>query len=78
MWCPAGWHKPRGSAPPWPRSCLKELVNISVAQLPVAGDVSADVATELVGAGNVDDQVSVTTNVGILDDLGFLIVAGLY
>ena len=50
------------------RSCLKELVDIRVAQLPVAGDVCADVATELVGAGNVDDQVSVTTNVGILDE----------
>ena len=50
------------------RSCLKELVDIRVAQLPVAGDVCADVATELVGAGNVDDQMSVTANVGILDE----------
>ena len=36
------------------RSGLKELVDIGVAQLPVAGDVSAEVATELMGAGNVD------------------------
>ena len=37
-------------------SGLKELVDIGVAQLPIVGDVCADVATELVGAGNVDDQ----------------------
>jgi hypothetical protein len=59
---------PRGNAPPCARSGLKELVDIGVAQLPVAGDVSAEVATELVGAGNVDDQMSVTANVGILDE----------
>ena len=40
------------------RSGLKALVDIGVAQLPVAGDVSAEVTTELVGAGNVDDQMS--------------------
>ena len=39
-----------------------------VAQLPVAANVPAVVAAELVGAGNVDDQMPVTTKVGILDE----------
>ena len=39
-----------------------------VAQLPVAVKVSAVVATELVGAGNVNDQMPVTTKVDILDE----------
>ena len=42
---------------------LEELVDIVVAQLPVAANVPAVVAAELVGAGNVDDQMPVTTNV---------------
>ena len=50
------------------RSGLKELVDIGVAQLPVAGDVLPVVATELVGAGNVDDEVPVTADIGILDE----------
>ena len=47
---------------------LEELVDIVVAQLPVAANVPEVVAVELVGAGNVDDQMPVTTNVGILDE----------
>ena len=50
------------------RSGLEELVDIVVAELPVAANVPAVVAAELVGAGNVDDQMPVTTNVGILDE----------
>jgi hypothetical protein len=50
------------------RSGLEELVDIGVAQLPVAANVPAVVAAELVGAGNVDDQMPVTTKVGILDE----------
>ena len=38
------------------RSGLKELVDIGVAQLPVACNVPAVVAREPVGAGNVDGQ----------------------
>ena len=49
-------------------SGLEELVDVAVAQLPVAGDVLAGVATELVGAGNVDDEVPVTADIGILDE----------
>ena len=37
-----------------------------VEQLPVAANVPAVVAAELVGAGNVDDQMPVTTKVDIL------------
>jgi hypothetical protein len=44
------------------------LVNIGVAQLPVAAHVPEVVAAELVGAGNVDDQMPIGTNVGILDE----------
>ena len=51
-----------------PRSGLKELVDIGVAQLLVADDVLAVVATELVGAGNVDDKMPGTANGGILDE----------
>ena len=50
------------------RRCLEEPVDIGVAQLPVAAHVPEVVAAELVGAGNVDDQMPVTTNVGILDE----------
>ena len=50
------------------RSGLEELVDIVVAQLPVAANVPAVVAAELVGAGNVDDQMPVTTHVGILEE----------
>jgi hypothetical protein len=50
------------------RSGLEELVDIVVAQLPVAANVPEVVAAELVGAGNVDDHIPVTTNVGILDE----------
>lgn len=50
------------------RSGLVELVDIVVAQLPVAANVPAVVAAELVGAGNVDDQMPVTTYFGILDE----------
>jgi len=39
------------------RRGLEELVDIVVAQLPVAANVPAVVAAELVGAGNVDDQM---------------------
>ena len=50
------------------RRGLEELVDVVVAQLPVAVKVPAVVAAELVGAGNVDDKVLVSTNVGILDE----------
>ena len=40
----------------------------SWSQPPVAANVPAVVAAELVGAGNVDDQMPVTTKVGILDE----------
>ena len=50
------------------RSGLEDLVDVAVAQLPVAGDVLAGIATELVGAGNVDDQMPGTANAGILDE----------
>jgi hypothetical protein len=49
-------------------SGLEELVDIGVAQLPVAAYVPEVVAAELVGAGNVDEQMPVATNVGILDE----------
>ena len=45
------------------RSGLKDLVDIGVAQLPVASGVPAVVAAELVGAGNVDDQMPIAANV---------------
>ena len=47
---------------------LEELVDIRVAQLPVAAHVPEVVAADLMGAGNVDDQMPITTNVGILDE----------
>jgi hypothetical protein len=43
--------------------CLEELVDIGVAQLPVAAHVPEVVAAELMGAGNVDDQMSMTTGI---------------
>ena len=57
---------PRGTVPPW--CVLEELVDIGLAQLPVAAHVLEVVCAKLVGAGNVDDQMSVTANVGILDE----------
>ena len=50
------------------RRGLEELVDVVVAQLPVADKVPAVVAAELVGAGNVNDQMPVTTKVDILDE----------
>ena len=50
------------------RRGLEELVDVVVAQLPVAVKVPTVVAAELVGAGNVDDQMPVTTKVDILDE----------
>ena len=44
------------------RRCLEEPVDIGVAQLPVAAHVPEVVAAELVGAGNVDDQMPIATN----------------
>ena len=47
---------------------LEELVDIGVAQLHVAAHVPEVVAAELVGAGDVDDQMPIATNGGILDE----------
>jgi hypothetical protein len=43
------------------RRGLGGLVDIGVAQLPVAAHVPEVVAAELVGAGNVDDQMAIST-----------------
>ena len=50
------------------RRGLEELVDIGVAQLPVAAHVPELVAAELVGAVDVDDLMPMATNVGILDE----------
>ena len=47
---------------------LEELVDIGVMQLPVAGDVPAVVATELVFSFNFHYHMPIATNVGILDE----------
>ena len=47
---------------------LEELVDIGVVQLPVAGDVPAVVATELVFSFNFHYHMPIATNVGILDE----------
>ena len=50
------------------RHGLEELVDIWVAELPVEAHVPEVVAAELVGAGNVDDQMPIATNAGILEE----------
>ena len=44
------------------------LVDIGVAQLPVAAHAREVFAAELVGAGNVYGQMPIVTNVGVLDE----------
>jgi hypothetical protein len=51
------------------RRGLEELVDIGVAQLLVAAHVRDMVtAAELVGEGNVDNHMPISTEVGVLDD----------
>ena len=51
------------------RRVLEELVDVGVAQLPVAAHVPEVVAAELLGAGNIYYHMPVATNVGILDEV---------
>ena len=50
------------------RRGLEELVDIRVAQLPVAAHVCEVVAAELVGASNANDHMPISTDVGVLDE----------
>ena len=51
-----------------PGGRLEERVWLGVPELPVEADVDHVVATELVGECNIDDEVGVASDVGVLDD----------
>ena len=51
-----------------PRGRLEKRVWLGVPELPVEADVDHVVATELVGECNIDDEVGVASDVGVLDD----------